>query len=81
MTIERSTAAEEGQVRDIRVLLIGGTSHVGKSTLAQALVTRRPGAQLVEFPEAGHWIHSDPVGFADATAAFLSSGGVSTERR
>jgi hypothetical protein len=28
--------AEEGQVREIRVLLIGGTSHVGKSTFALA---------------------------------------------
>ncbi len=30
-------AAEEGQMRDVRVVLIGGTSHVGKSTLARAL--------------------------------------------
>ena len=30
----------QGQVRDIRVLLIGGTSHAGKSTLAQALAAK-----------------------------------------
>jgi len=33
-------------VRDIRVLLIGGTSHVGKSTLAQALASELGWDQL-----------------------------------
>jgi shikimate kinase len=42
----RSTAAEESQVRDFRVLLIGGTSHVGKSTLAQALAAKLGGEHV-----------------------------------
>jgi shikimate kinase len=39
-------ATEEGQVHDIRVLLIGGTSHVGKSTLAQALAAKLSGEHV-----------------------------------
>jgi 2-phosphoglycerate kinase len=34
------------QIRDIRVLVIGGTSHVGKSTLAQALASELGWDQL-----------------------------------
>jgi chloramphenicol 3-O-phosphotransferase len=33
----RRLAACSDQLRNLRVLLIGGTSHVGKSALAQAL--------------------------------------------
>jgi shikimate kinase len=33
-------------MRDIRVLLIGGTSHVGKSTLAQALAAKLGGEHV-----------------------------------
>jgi 2-phosphoglycerate kinase len=36
----RTTAAEAAQLREIGVLLIGGTSHVGKSALAQALAAK-----------------------------------------
>jgi 2-phosphoglycerate kinase len=41
-----STAAEECPIREIRVLLIGGTSHVGKSTLAQALAATLGGEHV-----------------------------------
>ena len=33
-------------MREIRVLLIGGTSHVGKSTLAQALAAKLVGEHV-----------------------------------
>ena len=33
-------------MREIRVLLIGGTSHVGKSTLAKALAARLGGEHV-----------------------------------
>jgi 2-phosphoglycerate kinase len=40
------TKGKAGQVRDTRVLLIGGTSHVGKSTLARALAAKLGWDQL-----------------------------------
>lgn len=54
------------------LVLRGGRSTLLPATLARQMVTRRPGTQLAEFPDAGHWIHDDdPAGFADAIAAFL----------
>ncbi|WP_203236739.1 alpha/beta fold hydrolase [Nocardia panacis] len=42
------------------------------ATLAAEMVARRPDTDLVEIPNAGHWIHDDaPAAFAAAIAAFL----------
>jgi esterase len=61
------------------LVLHGGHSTLLPVDLARQMVARRSGAHLVEFPGAGHWIHDDdPTGFADAIAAFLSSGVVRT---
>ena len=41
--------------------------------LAREMLTRRPGTQLVEFADAGHWSHDDPDGSARVIAAFLGN--------
>ncbi|CCH31310.1 alpha/beta hydrolase [Actinosynnema sp. NPDC047251] len=54
------------------LVLHGGRSPLLPGPLARDMVARRPGARLVEFPEAGHWIHDDdPAGFARAVGDFL----------
>ncbi|WP_237536257.1 alpha/beta hydrolase [Streptomyces sp. SID3343] len=59
------------------LVLRGGHSSLLPADLAEAMVARRPGATLVEFPDAGHWIHDDePAGLAQAVAAFVASVGV-----
>ncbi len=56
------------------LVLRGGHSTLLPAELGQQMVTRRPGTQLVEFPDAGHWIRDDdPSGFAHAIAAFLNA--------
>ena len=50
----------------VAVLLLPGR-------LAREMLTRRPGTQLVEFADAGHWIHDDPDGSARVIAAFLGN--------
>lgn len=54
------------------LVLRGGHSTLLPADLARQMVMRRPHARLVEFPDAGHWIHDDdPDGFANAIATFL----------
>lgn len=48
--------------------------------LAQRMVIRRPNTRLVEFPDAGHWIHDDdPDGFANVISAFLNAPALRTK--
>ncbi|MFF2373186.1 alpha/beta fold hydrolase [Streptomyces xiamenensis] len=55
------------------LVLRGGHSTLLPAPLARGMTARRPGAHLLEFPAAGHWIHDDdPVGVAEAVRAFLT---------
>jgi esterase len=51
------------------LLLHGQRSTLLSTEMAHQMVRRRSGTQLVEFPEAGHWIHDDDP--ASCTAAIL----------
>jgi esterase len=54
------------------LVLRGGRSTLLPAGLAEQMMTRRPHTRLVEFPDAGHWIHDDdPDGFARAITDFL----------
>jgi pimeloyl-ACP methyl ester carboxylesterase len=56
------------------LVLRGGHSTLLPADLAREMVERRPHTRLVEFPNAGHWIHDDdPDGFAHAVAGFLDN--------
>ena len=55
------------------LLLRGQRSTLLSTEMAHQMVRRRPRTQLVEFPDAGHWIHDDdPDGCAAAILDFLS---------
>lgn len=55
------------------LLLRGGHSTLLPRDLAADMVRRRPHTTLVEFPDAGHWIHDDdPDGCANAILRFLT---------
>lgn len=55
------------------LLLRGGHSTLLPRDLATDMVRRRPHTTLVEFPDAGHWIHDDdPDGCANAILRFLT---------
>jgi len=61
------------------LVLRGGRSPLLPAELARRMTARRPGARLVEFPDAGHWVHDDePAAMARAIEAFLRSPGPST---
>jgi pimeloyl-ACP methyl ester carboxylesterase len=58
------------------LVLHGGHSTLLPADLAEAMVTRRPDTTLVEFPDAGHWIHDDePAALAHAVRTFVAAGG------
>lgn len=55
------------------LLLHGIRSTLLSTEMAHQMVRRRPRTQLVEFPDAGHWIHDDdPAGCTAAILDFLS---------
>ncbi len=55
------------------LVLRGRHSTMLPASLAAEMVARRPASRLVEFADAGHWIHDDePAGFARAVADFLT---------
>lgn len=58
------------------LLMRGGHSMLLSAEMAADMVRQRPSTQLVEYPDAGHWIHDDaPHDFATAVEEFL--GGLS----
>ncbi|WP_280432122.1 alpha/beta fold hydrolase [Nocardia brasiliensis] len=55
------------------LVLRGEHSPMLPADLAAAMVARRPGARLVEFGGAGHWVHDDaPAAMAETVASFLN---------
>lgn len=57
------------------LLLHGRRSTLLCTEMAHQMVRRRRRTQLVEFPDAGHWIHDDdPAGCAGAILDFLDCG-------
>lgn len=55
------------------LLLHGQRSTLLSPEMAHQMVRRRSRTQLVEFPDAGHWIHDDdPAGCTAAILDFLS---------
>ncbi|MFF4604494.1 alpha/beta fold hydrolase [Streptomyces sp. NPDC001339] len=54
------------------LVLHGGRSPLLPGELAREMTARRPHTRLVEFPDAGHWVHDDEqTGMARAVIDFL----------
>ncbi|QVQ52828.1 alpha/beta hydrolase [Spiractinospora alimapuensis] len=55
------------------LLMRGGHSTLLSADMAADMVRRRPNTKLVDFPDAGHWIHDDaPDAFAATVTEFLA---------
>ncbi|RLL67787.1 alpha/beta hydrolase [Streptomyces sp. Z26] len=58
--------------RQPALLLRGGDTFMLDRGTAERMAAGRPGTELVELPDCGHWLYADdPDGFAYAVGAFL----------